>query len=290
MTWRPCHACGEATRIGRRFSRNGFTIVGCEVCGLVYCQEIPSPAELERLYGETFFRVGHKFEEAADQGPGVGVINARHRIARLLTLPGLGRRRWLDVGAATGDFLVAAREAGVTGPRGIELSAFAVDVARTRGLDVVQGDFASADVEAGSYDLVTMWDYIEHVPDPVASLGRAFDAVAHGGYLAISTGDAASLVARLTGRFWHLMIPPKHLYFFTPDSLARVLGTAGFHMAALERPGKRVPLDFAAWKAASIVSPRLSAPVLRAASRLGLGQVQPVVNLRDIMTVYARKP
>jgi hypothetical protein len=135
-----------------------------------------------------------------------------------------------------------------------------------------------------------MWDYIEHVPDPAASLRRAFDALGHGAYLAISTGDASSLVARLTGRFWHLMIPPKHLYFFTPDTLARILGAAGFHMAALERPGKRVPLDFAVWKAASTVSPHLGPPTLRAVNRLGLGRFQPPVNLRDIMTVYARKP
>jgi len=82
MSLRPCHACGETARLVRRFTKSGYTLVGCRTCGLGYVHEIPPAAELEQLYGEGFFRVGHKF----DEGPGgerVGAMNARQRIARL---------------------------------------------------------------------------------------------------------------------------------------------------------------------------------------------------------------
>jgi SAM-dependent methyltransferase len=287
MSVRPCHVCGETSRLERRFRSGAYTIVRCRACGLVYTNEIPSAAELEAVYGRAFFEVGQKF---AGRSEGVGLVNAAARVSRLFELPDVGRARWLDVGCATGDFLEAARRAGVSEVRGVELSEYAASEARARGFDVARGDFASVALPPAAFDVVTMWDYIEHVPDPAASLHRAFAALRPGGYLAISTGDAASLAARVMGRFWHLMIPPKHLYFFTLDTLVRLLQGAGFLMVRIDKPGKRVPLDFAAWKAAVMLAPSAAPAVLRAAGRLGLGRLQPSINLRDIMTVCARRP
>jgi len=283
--FRPCHVCGETDRLALRFRKSGFVIVRCATCGLVFVDRVPGSDELARIYGEGFFAVGRKF---AGDAEGVGVVNARHRIARLLELPAVGRGHWLDVGCATGDFLVAARGT-VAETIGVELSGYAAGRARERGLQVVTGDFAGVDLPAAAFDVISMWDYIEHVPDPRVSIDRALALLRPGGYLVISTGDAASLTARAMGRFWHLMIPPKHLYFFTPETLIRLLQSSGFQMVRLDRPGKRVPLDFAAYKLAQIVAPPLAPRVLRAAARMGLDRVQPSINLRDIMTVCAKK-
>jgi SAM-dependent methyltransferase len=268
-----------------RFRKSGFAIVRCAACGLEFVDRIPTPDELAGIYGKEFFAVGRKF---ADEVEGVGMMNARHRIAQLLELPGVGRDHWLDVGCATGDFLAAA-QGTIRETTGVELSGFAAERARARGLRVVTGDFAGVELPAAASDVVSMWDYIEHVPDPRGSLERARALLRPGGYLVISTGDAASLAARAMGRFWHLMIPPKHLYFLTPETLIRLLQDSGFQMVRLDRPGKRVPLDFAAWKLAQMVAPPIAARVLSAATRVGLGRVQPSINLRDIITVCARK-
>jgi SAM-dependent methyltransferase len=241
---------------------------------------------LRGIYGEAFFQVGRKF---SGDPASASLINARHRVKAVRQLPGVGRRRWLDVGCATGDFLVCAASV-VDTVSGIELSAFAAGTACERDLDVTTGDFLQAEVPRAAFDVVSMWDYIEHVPDPPANLVKAFEVLRPGGYLAISTGDVDSLVARLMGRFWHLMIPPRHLYFFSPVTMRRLLTAAGFDLVRVGRPGKRVPLDFAAWKLAMMTVPGLSAPVVRACARLGLGRVAPSINLFDIMTVYARKP
>ena len=258
----------------------------CRVCGLQYVNELPAPAELRTIYGEEFFHVGRKF---SGHPASAGLINARQRVEAVRRLLAVGRRRWLDVGCAIGDFLACAASV-VDEVSGIELSAFAAKKARERDLDVTTGDFLQAKVPRAAFDVVSMWDYVEHVPDPAASLEKAFDILKPGGYLALSTGDVDSLFARLVGRFWHLMIPPRHLYFFSPVTIRRLLTAAGFDQVQIFHPGKRVPLDFAAWKLATMTFPSLSAAVVQRCERLGLGRVAPPVNLFDIMTVYARKP
>ena len=282
---RPCGCCGETVQLAPLFTKNGYVIVRCRVCGLQYVNQLPAPAQLRAIYGEEFFHVGRKF---SGDPASAGLINARHRVEAVRRLPGIGRRRWLDVGCATGDFLVCAASV-VDEVSGIELSAFAAEKARERDLDVTTDDFLQAGVSSAAFDVVSMWDYVEHVPDPAANLEKAFDVLQPGGYLALSTGDVDSLLARLAGRFWHLMIPPRHPYFFSPVTIRRLVTAAGLDLVQIGRPGKRVPLDFAAWKLATMTLPGLSAPVIQTCERLGLGRVAPSVNLFDIMTVYARK-
>ena len=283
---RRCHCCGETSRLTPRFVKHGHRVIHCETCGLDYVDRLPDDAELSAIYGRAFFDVGKKF---SGERTGAGLLNARDRVDMILRLPEVGRAHWLDVGCATGDFLTCAAAAADT-VSGVELSSYAAEQARARGLDVAAADFLDATPPDGSCDVVSMWDYIEHVRDPVANLDRAFQALVPGGYVALSTGDVSSLSARLTGRFWHLMIPPRHLYFFTPETLTRMLAAAGFGTVTITRPGKRVPLDFALWKATSLIVSRLAPVVLRTSGRLGLGRVAPSVNLLDIMTVFARRP
>jgi SAM-dependent methyltransferase len=248
--------------------------------------DIPAPADLEAIYGAAFFDVGEKFGDAPVSA---GRTNAHERVERLLALPGIGRHRWLDVGCATGDFLPDAA-AAVEQIAGVEISQFAAARVRDSGFDVTAGDFLDVALAPDTIDVITMWDYIEHVPAPALHLRKAFDALRPGGYLALSTGDVTSLVARSMGRFWHLMIPPRHLYFFSPDALRRLLAASGFELVRIGRPGKRVPIDFVAWKLAIMTVPRLAPTALRWCGALGLGRVSPRLNLGDILTLYARKP
>lgn len=284
---RPCNLCGQSDALQFLYVRRGYRIVRCRSCSLRYVDQVPSRSELDAIYSAEFFTVGGKFT-APTSGP--QRVNAMERIKRLQELPGVRRDRWLDVGCATGDFILAAAPV-VSEIRGIEISAYAAGQARARGVsNVVVGDFLEADVGGEQFDLLSMWDVIEHVPDPLANVRKAFDLLKPGGYLVISTGDVASRVARLSGRFWHLMIPPKHLYFFSQTTIRRMLVACGFVSLSVAYPGKRVPVDFMLQKCAGMLWPEAGRQVLRMATRVGLGNVAPTVNLGDIMTLYARKP
>ncbi|MDP6373150.1 MAG: class I SAM-dependent methyltransferase [Vicinamibacterales bacterium] len=283
---RSCHACGLSAAVEALYRKGAYTILRCRSCGLVFTDPHPTHEELERIYSESFFQVGEKF---AGQSRSPGMLNAERRARWLLEQRGVTAGRWLDVGCATGDFMMAARP-HVAQISGIEMSSYAADRARARGLlDVTNGDALDVSLSADPFDVVTMWDVVEHVIDPQAVLQRASTLLRDGGVLALSTGDIESLAARLMGRFWHLMIPPRHLYFFSPSTIARLLDRAGFDTVSVSRPGKCVPLDFAFWKAATLITPRAGPVALRLSAAAHLGRLAPFVNLGDIMTVLARK-
>ena len=283
---RSCITCGPSAGSEHLYRKGAYSILRCPLCGLIFASPHPGPDELMRLYSESFFQVGTKF---ASQTGSPGMVNAERRVQRLLANPDVARGRWLDVGCATGDFMMAARP-HVGHIAGIEMSTFAAKQAHTRGLrDVTVGDFLEVNLDTKSIDVVTMWDVIEHVSDPLAILQRACGVLRDGGVLALSTGDIGSLFARVMGRFWHLMIPPRHLYFFSPVTLRNLLEQAGFETVAVSKPGKLVPLDFVVWKLAFLFMPCTGPAVLRLSALARLGRLRPFINLWDIMTVVARK-
>jgi len=147
----------------------------------------------------------------------------------------------LDVGAATGFFLDLARNRGWR-TVGVEPSEFAVSVAKGKGLDVRQGIVEDLAIPDNSFDVITMWDVIEHVNAPRASLAAAFRLLRPGGVLAINTPDSGSTLARLLGLRWHLVVPPEHLVLFHQESLRRLLAESNFEVTSIKRIGKRFTL------------------------------------------------
>jgi hypothetical protein len=134
-----------------------------------------------------------------------------------------------------------------------------------------------------------MWDLLEHVKDPVGTLEKARNLLKPNGYILISTGDVDSLMARVSGRFWHLIIPPFHLYYFSQRTIRRYLAEAGFTEIQIRFPGKTVALDFIVEKAIRMVSPGLAKKLAPAIYRSWLRKLTVPINLFDIMTLSARK-
>ena len=134
----------------------------------------------------------------------------------------------LDVGCAIGLFLRVAEEHGWT-PIGVEHSAWAADYGRqTWGLAILPDMRAATAARPMGFDAITMWDVIEHLPDPHRVLEEAHSMLRDGGYLALSTVNSSSLGAQLAGRSWRHVVPPLHLNYFTRASLFRLLRLTGF--------------------------------------------------------------
>lgn len=194
----------------------------------------------------------------------------------------------LDVGAATGFFLDLARTRGWQ-THGVEPSRYASEVASRKGLTVHRGVVEELDLPDESFDVITMWDVIEHVNDPDASLAAACRLLRPEGSLALNTPDAGSLLARLLGLRWHLVVPPEHLVLFSAKSLRKLLEDHGFTVIALHRIGKRFSIQYvlqtlARWQGLTVW--RKMADLSRR-SRFGNWGIP--INLRDNMFVLARK-
>jgi 2-polyprenyl-3-methyl-5-hydroxy-6-metoxy-1,4-benzoquinol methylase len=209
-----------------RFDRYG-RIVRCTACGLVFTNPRPSARRIAEGYSEA---VDHDYA-LQDSSRSINAHLALHTIKRFAT-----GGRLLDVGAATGYFLNAARLDFET--CGIEPSRWAAEYARSRlGLDVRVGNLEDMEFEAESFDVVTLNDVIEHLTDPLAALKRLNALLKPGGLLYLVTPDVKSVSARvLRGHWWGLR--PAHLYYFAPDTLTAMLGKAGFEVVLLKSYGR----------------------------------------------------
>lgn len=226
-----CAVCGS--RSAEDFLRAGrYTIYRCRDCGLGYLWPQGDAAALQELYSEEYFRsqdsIGQGYANYASEADNHR-RTFRDRL-RLIGDPG-SRRKLLDVGAATGFFVEQAITSGWDA-EGIELSHWATTYARdVLGVPVREGTLLEAGFGAAAFDVVTMWEVIEHLPDPRSVLNEVRRVLAPGGIVHLSTPDAGSAVARGLGKRWlGWRKIPEHLFYFDRPSLVRLLESCGFEV------------------------------------------------------------
>jgi SAM-dependent methyltransferase len=289
-----CNLCGASFDgvAHTRWRKDGNDIVECPFCTLLFRAEIPSRAELATIYGESYF------SSAAGDTKGQGYLDyvgeerlhrlaARRRLERLERVIAPGRL--LDVGAAAGFFVDEAGRHGWTAC-GIDISPTMVRWGRDeRGADLSVCDLQDFESPRGSFDVVTMWDYLEHSRDPAADMAQARTLLRAGGALALSTGDAAALVARLSGVRWHLLTPRHHNFFFTSRTICDLLERHDFEIRWTGHPGNAYSIPYLAHKLRTLVD----IPPVRAVSTLSerhfFSRLMIPLNLFDIVTVIAVK-
>lgn len=200
-------------------------------------------------------------------------------------------RRLLDVGANFGHFL---KEAGaIFDATGIEISKAAVDrSAELFGVKNYVGSIYEPPPEAkGPWEAITLWDVIEHVPDPKGALEKIRDLLAPGGRLYLSTPDAGSAVARAMGSRWHYLDPVQHIVLFGRKNLSDLLERTGFRVRATRSFGHHYRvgyvLDRLAYLHGEGTLGRLVRPALRTARALDGHSVY--INLRDVMGIAAER-
>jgi SAM-dependent methyltransferase len=168
---------------------------------------------------------------------------------------------------------------------GVEPSRWAVEEASRQGLRVIQGTTETADLPRGFFDVVTMWDVIEHLTDPLGELVRVRDLLKPGGYLVVHTIDIGSLFARLMGSRWPWLME-MHVYYFTRPTLRRLLEEAGFSVVGIRAQGRYLRLGYLMNRVAALF-PWLGRPAEALVTKLGLRRLPVTVNLGDLCTAYA---
>lgn len=272
-----CLLCGNSTgkRLLFQLSR---PVVKCQGCNLVFA--VPKDSIVQsRDYDESYYRHGIYADYLEER---ISIRKNAGRILRELETLVQGRTL-LDVGCAAGFFLEAARARGWA-VRGLDVSSYASEYARRElNLDVESGSIESTTESASKFDVVTLWDTIEHLSRPDLALINIRRRLTSEGMLALSTGDYGSFLRRLTGKRWRLFTDPTHNFFFDESTLRRLLNQTGYELFRIRRRGKWVSLSMILHQSPLPFKKR--AQVWSSAIHLNPSLY---INLYDVMTVFAK--
>jgi 2-polyprenyl-3-methyl-5-hydroxy-6-metoxy-1,4-benzoquinol methylase len=206
-------------------SRHG-DIVQCNRCRLVFSNPQLQQGQILDIYRAVEDPL-YQEETAAREQTFARSLLQLHAFAKP---PG----RLLDVGCYTGVFMKTAAAAGwkVTG---VELSAWAAAIAQREGHGQVHASaLEDAGLETASFDVVTLWDVLEHLSRPAAMLENVRRLLKPGGVVAVSTHRVDSLAARLLGGRYPFFMD-MHLVHFSRATLERMLAACGFEPLACRR-------------------------------------------------------
>lgn len=215
----PCNLCKTAD-FKVWAVKDGFRIVECASCGLVFVNPRPNSKGLELAYGSDYFKMH-------TEG---GALEKRIRMydmeVKLLQKFAQGGKI-LDVGCGGGYFM--SRFGNSWDKYGIEFNPVAAEAARTQfGLQVQVGEFPGLKYPLNFFDAVSMRGVIEHFLDPLSYLKKSHEVLKKGGVLMINTPNGGSLAARMYRAGFRLVAPPFHIYYFSPKTITALLEKAGF--------------------------------------------------------------
>ena len=144
--------------------------------------------------------------------------------------------RLLDVGCSSGAFVAAAQSVGMEA-EGVEPASAPAKTALESGLKIYQGLLEELNLPSASYDVVTLFEVIEHLKDPLSLLKECHRILREGGLLVIRTGNTDSWSAHYQKGHWEyfsIEAHGGHVSFFTPASVARLAERSGFLIERLK--------------------------------------------------------
>jgi SAM-dependent methyltransferase len=246
-----------------------FVLEKCAQCGHIFQNPRLSPAGLAFYYRD-FYDGLYADYMAALFGHGAPLYLDRARTLRGIATP----RHWLDVGAGHGHFCCVARDVWPETVFDALDQSDAVEEGRRRGwIDhAYRGVFPDlASDLAVSYDVVSMFHYLEHTREPRDELRAAHRALVDGGYLLIEVPDPDAPIGRKLGKWWFPWFQPQHQHLINIANMDRLLRELGFQ-PVLRQTGnfqKTLDLFFMTYLMLNWLAPHLPAPWLPPAGRLG---------------------
>lgn len=260
-------------------------LVQCDSCGFLTTNLELSLDEIKKLYSADYYHG----EEYADYLSDKEIIqhNFRKRIKRISrVLPDMKEKSLFEIGCAYGFFLETAGEY-FRDTEGIDISEDAVQYAKdTLKQKAHAGDFSEFE-SSRKYDIVCMWDTIEHLENPDLYVEKANSLLEKDGYICITTGDVGSLNARMRGRKWRQIHPPTHLHYFSRKTLTLLLEKKGFKVVDASYPANTLSVNTILYTLFCIKSHHEK--LYHFFKKLGITKINVNINFHDFMFIVAQK-
>jgi SAM-dependent methyltransferase len=239
---RKCPGCGQDDA-EMSFIKNGFTFVHCRCCGSLYANPLPPAGQFE-----TFYRVGESsrywsevFLPAVEEARKGALMRPKvTRVWDYCSAAGVEPKTVLDVGASHGAFLkeFVAAYPNVK-PMAVEPNPQQAERCRTAGIETMEstGEAVPASWH-GVADLVTSFEVLEHVPDPLLFIRQLATLVRPGGIAIVTTLGVDGFDIQLLWEQSNSVSPPHHLNFCSRKGFAAMFRQAGFSDIKITTPGK----------------------------------------------------
>ncbi|MGE0385353.1 MAG: class I SAM-dependent methyltransferase [Gammaproteobacteria bacterium] len=230
-----CPVCGAAGR-APLFEKGGHAYLRCTGCGFIMSEARAAAGALAAAYDAAY--TGTYIAKSAAK-----LARCRRAVRRIVRRYVRGGR-WLDVGCSAGFLVRAAQDAGFDA-FGIDVEPAGIAHAREHlGLTQVEcGALDGARFAPASFDVITLYDVIEHVPDLNATVALLARLLRPGGVIEIRTPDAGHWRTPRRLQDWNEVKPGEHLYHFTRATLGRLLERHGLRIVARRlalKPGLKV--------------------------------------------------
>ena len=243
-----CILCGARDREAL-IKMDSWNVYKCSSCGLGFLDPRPTEEDIAKLYSkeycEKYFIEGGKPNSAEFKKR---LSLETHRIRFFKGIKGKGRV--LDIGCGYGYFLAACRNHGYD-VQGLDISGWASQHATEKlDLPITLGLIDEVELPHQSFDIITMWHFLEHTPNPRKAILKARDWLKNDGVLIIDVPNYEGTDARKNWKEWVGWSVPYHLYHFTPQTLKQLLLVCGFHVVktknyhsdTVKKSLKRIPL------------------------------------------------
>jgi 2-polyprenyl-3-methyl-5-hydroxy-6-metoxy-1,4-benzoquinol methylase len=194
----------------------------CRLCGLIFRDPFPDDAMLSHLYTTSWACPN---ENIAETGA-TESINAQSLVKLLRGTIGnedLLGKRILDFGAGRGAMALALRDKGA---HVVAVEPFGFESLAKLGVPMYR-DVRELPRES-RFDGIVSLEVFEHLLEPRQTLLQLHRLLVPGGWLFITTPNAAGLLARVRGERWREALRPGHVLFFTPATLKSLLLETGF--------------------------------------------------------------
>ncbi len=263
-----CDLCGSRDFVLKYTARNTefnepFRLVECTNCSLVYLNPRPTKAEIGKYYPqENYYAYQDLDDERWDNfrqkvknfilesQPGYSknwqllrsLIWSVFKRSLMIQTPFIPGGRILDVGCGNGYFLKWMKEHGWE-TYGVEISNSACQIAEKNGITVFNGELRGARYPSNYFDVVTMNQVLEHVYSPRAYFREIKRILKPNGLLIACVPNFNSFESHLFGSNWLALEVPRHLYFFTPQTLTALAQSEGFQLEKLHSKSLGLPFS-----------------------------------------------
>lgn len=284
-----CNLCGQDNfKVVFKNTPSG-RIVQCKNCGLVYAH----PRKKEALIREVVVEekepkeVKEKWLPEYIKEKSWIQKNFDLRLKLLLKLvPRKGRL--LDIGSHLGFFLEQAKKYGFD-VLGLEPSEIAARYAIQKlGINTQIGTLDSIKFPPNYFDTVTLFHTIEHLADPDHTIGEINRILKKDGLLVIETPNIENIWVKIFRSKWRQFLP-NHFYFFSKETLSKLLEKNGFKVFEVRTIGKIISLDLLAVRIEEHISKILGLILRKIFKFLSLDKIAIRLDIGDIIIVLAKK-